>query len=42
MANVSKVAKKDKDKAKDLSHVKYYTCKQKGYYANKYLEKLKN
>ncbi len=33
--NATKVAKKDKDKAKDLSHVKCYTCKQKGHYANK-------
>ncbi len=40
--NTTKVAKKDKDKAKDLSHVQYYTCKQKGHYAIKYLEKSKN
>ncbi len=37
--NVTKVAKKDKDKAKDLSHVEYYTYKQKGHYTNKCLEK---
>lgn len=33
--NATKVVKKNKDKAKDLSHFKYYTCKQKGYYASK-------
>ncbi len=38
----TKIAKKDKDKAKDLSHVKCYTCKQKVHYANKCPEKLKN
>lgn len=27
--NNIKIAKKDRDKAKDLSYVKYYTCKQK-------------
>ncbi len=38
--NATEVAKKDKDKAlKDLSHVKCYTCYQKGHYANKYPEK---
>ncbi len=42
MVNATKVVKKDKDKAKDLSHIKYYTCKQKDYYANKYPEKPKN
>ncbi len=40
--NATEVAKKDKDKAKDLSHIKYYTCKQKGHYANKCPEKVKN
>ena len=40
--NVTKVAKKDKDKAKDLSHIECYTCKQKSHYANKDLEKSKN
>ena len=40
--NATEVAKKDKDKAKDLSHVKCYTCKQKSYYTNKYSEKQKN
>ncbi len=40
--NTTKVAKKDKDKTKDLSHVKCYTCKQKSHYANKCPEKLKN
>ncbi len=40
--NATEVAKKDKDKDKDLSHVKYYTCKQKSHYANKCLKKLKN
>ncbi len=37
--NATKVAKKDKDKVKDLSHVKCYTCKQKSHYANKCPEK---
>ncbi len=40
--NATEVAKKDKDKAKDLSHIKCYTCKQKGHYTNKCLEKSKN
>ena len=40
--NITEVAKKDKDKAKDLSIVECYTCKQKGYYASRYLKKLKN
>ncbi len=34
--NATKVAKKDKDKvSKNLSHVEYYTCHQKGHYATK-------
>ncbi len=40
--NTTKVVKKEKDKAKDLSHVKCYICKQKGHYANKCLKKAKN
>ena len=40
--NVIKVLKKEKDKAKDLSYVKCYTCEQKSYYANKYPDKSKN
>ena len=40
--NTTEVAKKDKDKAKNLSHVKCYTCKQKGHYTNKCLKKSKN
>ncbi len=41
--NVTKVVKKDKDKApKNLSYVKYYTCHQKGHYANKCPGKSKN
>ncbi len=41
--NTTKVAKKDKDKAlKNLSHVKCYTCHQKGHYANKCPKKSKN
>lgn len=35
MVNATKIAKKDKDKAKNRSHIKYYICKQKDYYANK-------
>ena len=40
--NATKVAKKDKDKAKDLSHVEFYTCKQKRYYASRCPEKPRN
>ncbi len=41
--NATEVAKNDKDKApKALSHVKCYTCHQKGHYANKCPEKSKN
>ncbi len=41
--NATEVAKKDKDKAsKDLSHVKCYTCHQKGHHANKCPGKSKN
>ncbi len=40
--NAIEVAKKDKDKAKDLSHVKYYTYRQKGHYVNKCPKKSKN
>ncbi len=40
--NITEMTKKDKDTAKDLSHIKYYTCKQKDSYANKYPEKPKN
>ena len=42
--NAIKVAKKDKnkDKTQDLSHMKYYICKQKGHYANKCLKIIKN
>ena len=40
--NTTKIVKKDKDKVKDLSHVKCYICKQKGHYANKCPAKPKN
>ena len=40
--NATEVVKKEKDKAKDLSHVECYTCKQKGHYANKCPDKPKN
>ena len=40
--NATGVAKKDKGKAKDLSHTKCYNCKQKGHYIKKYPEKPKN
>ncbi len=41
--NATEVAKNDKDKVpKKLSHVKCYTCHQKGHYANKCLEKSRN
>ncbi len=40
--NAIKVVTKDKNKAKDLSHIECYTCKQKGHYANKCPKKVKN
>lgn len=42
--NTNKITKKDKDKnmAKNLSHIKYYTSKQKSHYINKYAEKPNN
>ncbi len=39
--NATKVAKKDKA-TKDLSHIKCYTCHQKGHYATKCSDKPKN
>ena len=41
--NTTEVAKKDKNKnkAKDLNHIKYYICKQKDYYANRCFKKIK-
>ncbi len=39
--NAIEVAKTDKA-PKDLSNIEYYTCHQKGHYANKYPEKSKN
>lgn len=39
--NASKIAKKVKNKAKKLNHVKYYTCKYKYHYFNKCFKKLK-
>ncbi len=39
--NATKVAKKDKA-PKDLSHIEYYTCHQKGHYATKCPDKPKN
>lgn len=40
--NAIEVAKKKKDKVKDLSYIKCYTYKQKGHYANKCSQKSKN
>lgn len=40
--NITKVAKKYKNQAKNLSHVKCYTCKQKSNYTNKCPKKSKN
>ncbi len=40
--NIIKVAKKNKDKTKNLSYIKYYTYKQKDHYANKCPKKPKN
>lgn len=41
--NTTKIVKKDKNKnkAKDLSYIKYYTYKQKDYYAKKMLTSQK-
>lgn len=33
---------KNTNKTKNLSNIKYYTCKQKGHYANKCRKKSKN
>ncbi len=41
VVNVIEVAKKDKA-TKDLSHIKCYTCHQKGHYATKCPDKPKN
>ncbi len=41
VVNATKVAKKDKT-LKDLSHIKCYTCHQKGHYATKCPDKPKN
>ena len=40
--NAIEVAKKDKDKAKNLSHIKCCICKQKGHHANMCPKKPKN
>ncbi len=42
--NAIKISKKDKnkDKAKDLSYIEYYICKQKGHHTNKCSKKSKN
>ena len=40
--NAIKIAKNDKDNAKNLSHVKCYTSKQKDNYVSKYPKKPKN
>lgn len=42
--NTTEIVKKNKnkDKAKNFSYIKCYTCKQKSYYTNKYPEKSKN
>lgn len=40
--NTTKVAKKNKDKANNWSHIKYYIYKQKDHYVNKYSKSLKN
>lgn len=39
--NTTKVTKKDKNKTKELNYIKYYICKQKDYYANKYSKNQK-
>lgn len=36
--NTTEVAKNEKDKVKNLSHIKWYTYKQKGHYTNKCLK----
>ena len=40
--NAIKITKKDKNKNKDLCHVKCYIYKQKGHYVNMYPKKPKN
>ena len=40
--NATKVIKKNKDKAKDLSYVEYYIYKQKSHYASRCPKKPKN
>lgn len=40
--NITTIAKKNKDKAKNFSHIKCYTYKQKIYYTNKCLKEPKN
>ncbi len=40
--NATKIAKKDKNKTKDLNHIRYYTYKQKGHYINQCPKKSKN
>lgn len=40
--NTIEMVKKNKNKAKDLSYIKYYIYKQKDHYANKCLKKSKN
>lgn len=40
--NTTKITQKHKDKVKNPSHVKYYTYKQKVYYASKFAKKSKN
>ena len=41
--NAIEIAKKNKnkDKTKDLNHIKYYIYKQKSHYVNKYSKKTK-
>lgn len=39
--SMSRRLQRKKNKALNLSYVKYYTCKQKGYYTNKCLKKPK-
>ncbi len=37
----SKLPKKNKNQSKNLSYIKYYICKQKDHYTNKYSKKPK-
>lgn len=41
MVYATKVTQNNKNKAKNLNHIKYYIYKQKNHYTNNYLKNLK-